>query len=63
MDDKKVLILVSKESIPMTLEIRMILQISNLKSATPATKYRFGLLFINDSYFGWKPYFESWLTS
>src|SRR5438067_339850 len=61
MDDNKVLTLVSQERIPLTPEMRLILEVSNLKNATPATVSRGGVLFINDADVGWKPFFESWL--
>ncbi len=62
MDDNKVLTLVSQERIPLTPEMRLILEVSNLKNATPATVSRGGVLFINDTDVGWKPYFESWMS-
>ena len=61
MDDNKVLTLVSQERIPLTPEMRLILEISHLRNATPATVSRGGVLFINDSDIGWKPFFESWM--
>jgi dynein heavy chain len=61
MDDNKVLTLVSQERIPLTPEMRMILEVSHLKNATPATVSRGGVLFINDIDVGWRPYLESWL--
>jgi dynein heavy chain len=33
-----------------------------LKNATPATVSRGGVLFVNDSDIGWKPFFDSWLA-
>jgi len=62
MDDNKVLTLVSQERIPLTPEMRLILEVSHLKNATPATVSRGGVLFVNDSDVGWKPFFDSWLT-
>lgn len=61
MDDNKVLTLVSQERIPLTPEMRLLLEVSNLRNATPATVSRGGVLFINDGDVGWKPYFESWM--
>ena len=63
MDDNKVLTLVSQERIPMTNEMRMLLEVSHLKNATPATVSRGGVLFINDADIGYKPFFEMWLQS
>jgi dynein heavy chain len=42
--------------------MRLILEVSHLKNATPATVSRGGVLFINDTDVGWKPYFESWMS-
>ena len=61
MDDNKMLTLVSQERIPMTPEMRLVLEISHLKNATPATASRGGVLYVNDSDIGWKPYYDSWL--
>jgi dynein heavy chain len=61
MDDNKVLTLVSQERIPLTPEMRLILEVANLKNATPATVSRGGVLFINDADVGWRPFFDSWL--
>ena len=63
MDDNKVLTLVSNDRFPLTPAMRLLFEISNLKHATPATVSRAGVLYINDTDIGWKPYFESWLDS
>jgi len=47
----------------MTPSMRLILEVSHLKNATPATVSRGGVLFINDADVGWKPYFDSWLAT
>jgi len=60
MDDNKVLTLVSNERIPFTPSMRMILEIQDMKHASPATVSRGGVLFINETDIGWKPYMESW---
>jgi len=62
MDDNKVLTLVSQERIPLTPPMRLLLEISHLKNATPATVSRGGVLYINDTDVGWRPFFESWLS-
>jgi len=61
MDDNKVLTLVSQERIPLTPEMRLILEVSNLKNATPATVSRGGVLYINELDIGWRPYVDTWL--
>jgi len=60
MDDNKVLTLVSNERIPFAPSMRMILEIQDMKHASPATVSRGGVLFINETDIGWKPYMESW---
>jgi len=62
MDDNKVLTLVSNERIPLTPEMRLIIEVSNLRNATPATVSRGGVLFINPGDIGFYPRFNSWLT-
>jgi dynein heavy chain len=60
MDDNKVLTLVSNERIPFTPTMRMLLEIQDMKHASPATVSRGGVLFINETDVGWKPFVESW---
>jgi dynein heavy chain len=62
MDDNKVLTLVSQERIPLTDAMKLVLEISNLRNATPATVSRGGVLFINDQEAGWRPFVESWMA-
>jgi dynein heavy chain len=62
MDDNKVLTLVSQERIPLTPEMRLILEVSNLRNATPATVSRGGVLYINDTDIGWRPFVDTWLN-
>ena len=63
MDDNKVLTLVSNERIPLTDAMRLIFEISHLKNATPATVSRAGVLFINETDVGTKPFMDSWLET
>lgn len=62
MDDNKVLTLVSQERIPLTNEMKLLLEVSNLRNATPATVSRGGVLFVNDSDIGWRPYVDTWMS-
>jgi dynein heavy chain len=61
MDDNKVLTLVSNERIPLNKSMRMVFEINSLRNATPATVSRAGILFINETDVGWRPYVDSWL--
>jgi len=56
MDDNKVLTLASNERIPLNKTMRMLFEISHLKTATPATVSRAGILYINPADLGWNPY-------
>jgi len=42
--------------------MRLLLEVSHLKNATPATVSRGGVLFVNDLDVGWRPYMDSWLS-
>ncbi|KAJ8958204.1 hypothetical protein NQ314_006443 [Rhamnusium bicolor] len=55
MDDNKVLTLASNERIALTPGMRLLFEISNLKTATPATVSRAGILYINPQDLGWNP--------
>ncbi|XP_014248489.1 dynein beta chain, ciliary-like isoform X2 [Cimex lectularius] len=63
MDDNKVLTLASNERIALTPSMRLLFEISNLRSATPATVSRAGILYINPTDLGWNPYVASWLDT
>ncbi|KAK9886617.1 hypothetical protein WA026_017539 [Henosepilachna vigintioctopunctata] len=61
MDDNKVLTLASNERIALTKHMRLLFEIANLRTATPATVSRAGILYINPSDLGWNPYVASWI--
>ncbi|XP_024080370.1 dynein beta chain, ciliary isoform X1 [Cimex lectularius] len=63
MDDNKVLTLASNERIALTPSMRLLFEISNLKTATPATVSRAGILYINPQDLGWNPYVTSWIET
>ncbi|KAK3091630.1 hypothetical protein FSP39_021358 [Pinctada imbricata] len=63
MDDNKVLTLASNERIPLTPSMRLLFEISHLRTATPATVSRAGILFINPNDVGWNPYALSWIDT
>jgi len=52
MDDNKMLTLPSNERIAMTAPMRMILEIEDMRNATPATASRGGCLCINEADIG-----------
>ncbi|KAJ4427781.1 hypothetical protein ANN_25434 [Periplaneta americana] len=51
----------SNERIALTPVMRLLFEISNLRTATPATVSRAGILYINPQDLGWNPYVTSWL--
>ncbi|XP_035728185.1 dynein beta chain, ciliary-like [Vespa mandarinia] len=61
MDDNKILTLASNERIALTPAMRLLFEISNLRTATPATVSRAGILYINPQDLGWNPYVTSWV--
>lgn len=63
MDDNKVLTLASNERIALTPTMRLIFEISNLRTATPATVSRAGILYINPQDLGWNPFVTSWIET
>ncbi|XP_055096955.1 dynein axonemal heavy chain 17 [Symphalangus syndactylus] len=61
MDDNKVLTLASNERIPLNRTMRLVFEISHLRTATPATVSRAGILYINSADLGWNPVVSSWI--
>nr|XP_029133801.1 dynein heavy chain 11, axonemal-like [Labrus bergylta] len=61
MDDNKVLTLASNERVPLTSSMRLVFEISHLRTATPATVSRAGILYVNHQDLGWTPYVASWI--
>ncbi|KAK9702182.1 Dynein heavy chain region D6 P-loop domain [Popillia japonica] len=63
MDDNKVLTLASNERIALTTYMRLLFEIASLRTATPATVSRAGILYINPADLGWNPYVTSWIET
>ncbi len=63
MDDNKILTLASNERIPLTPTMRLLFEISHLRTATPATVSRAGILYINPGDLGWNPQVTSWIDT
>ena len=61
MDDNKMLTLASNERIPLTPPMRLLLEVENMREASPATVSRGGVIFLNDTDVGWAPYIASWI--
>ena len=63
MDDNKTLTLASNERIPLTPPMRLLLEIENMREASPATVSRGGVIFMNDTDVGWNPFVASWIAN
>ncbi|XP_061233427.1 dynein axonemal heavy chain 17 isoform X1 [Neopsephotus bourkii] len=63
MDDNKVLTLASNERIPLNPTMRLLFETSHLRTATPATVSRAGILYINPTDLGWSPIVTSWIET
>nr|CAD7405001.1 unnamed protein product [Timema poppensis] len=63
MDDNKILTLASNERIALTPSMRLLFEISSLRTATPATVSRAGILYINPQDLGWNPYVTTWIEN
>ena len=63
MDDNRVLTLVSNERIPLTESMRLLFEISHMRNASPATASRGGVLYLNESDVGWRPYVQTWVDT
>jgi len=61
MDDNKMLTLASNERIALNSTMRLVVEVADLRNATPATVSRGGVLFVNERDIGWKPYADSWI--
>nr|XP_025719696.1 dynein heavy chain 9, axonemal [Callorhinus ursinus] len=61
MDDNKVLTLTSNERIPLNPTMRLLFEVGHLRTATPATVSRAGILYINPADLGWNPPVSSWI--
>ncbi len=63
MDDNKTLTLASNERIPLTAPMRLLLEIENMREASPATVSRGGVIFMNSTDVGWMPFVVSWIAN
>ncbi|XP_053409478.1 dynein axonemal heavy chain 11 [Nycticebus coucang] len=61
MDDNKVLTLASNERVALTPHMRLLFETHHLRTATPATVSRAGVLYVNPQDLGWNPYVASWI--
>jgi len=63
MDDNKMLTLASNERVPLNPTMRLLLEVADLRNASPATVSRGGVLMLNEADVGWRPYIDSWMQT
>jgi len=62
MDDNKMLTLASNERVPLNPTMRLLLEVADLRNASPATVSRGGVLMLNERDIGWRPFVETWIS-
>ena len=60
-DDNKILTLINGDRIPLTSSMSLLFEVEDLRVASPATVSRAGMIFLDQSEMGFKPFLESWL--
>lgn len=60
LDDNKILTLPNNDRIPMTDNCKLVLEVENLKNASPATVSRVGIVYISEIELGWEPVVNVW---
>jgi dynein heavy chain len=61
LDDNMMLCLANGERIKLLPSMRMLFEVMDLKSASPATVSRCGMVYMITEELGWKPFVNSWL--
>ena len=59
----QILTLTTNERIPLSNSMRLLLEISHLRNASPATASRAGCVFLNETDIGWRPYVLTWVET
>lgn len=61
LDDNKVLTLLNGDRISLPPQVGLVFEVEDLAVASPATVSRAGMIFVNLSDLGWRPYIQSWV--
>lgn len=62
LDDNKMLCLANSERIKFTPYMHMVFEVQDLAVASPATVSRCGMVYIDSTELGWKPYVKTWVA-
>lgn len=63
LDDNKMLCLANSERIKFTPYMHMVFEVQDLAVASPATVSRCGMVYIDSSELGWRPYVKTWTVA
>lgn len=61
LDDNKVLTLINGERIALTENVSLLFEVDNLSMASPSTVSRVGIIYMDYTDLGWRPFVESWI--
>lgn len=63
MDDNKLLTLINGDRIPLTNSMSLLFEVEDLAVASPATVSRAGMIYLDYTEMGYKPFVETWLKN
>jgi len=62
LDDNKVLTLINGDRIAMPPQVTMMFEVEDLVQASPATVSRVGIVYLDQTSLGWRPFAQSWVA-
>ncbi|KAL8275155.1 hypothetical protein Esti_000905 [Eimeria stiedai] len=62
LDDNKTLTLTNGDRIELHSQVSLLFEVEDLSAASPATVSRVGIIFMDASTLGWRPYVEAWIA-
>ncbi len=61
LDDNKVLTLLNSDRISLPPQVGLVFEVEDLSVASPATVSRAGMIYVDSSDLGWRPFIEAWI--